>query len=179
MAGDRQRCLEAGMDDYLTKPISREQLSNCLQRWLSADHAAVPAADDAVVVEGEAGPAIGSGLPVLDANVLDELRAIAGDETLRIVRLFMEDAPRLIARIEQAATANDLEAMGEAAHTLKSSSANLGALALSAKRIEQAARSGTLDRPGAVAALVVAEYARARIALLGYKAQLAREAAAG
>lgn len=181
MAGDRQRCLEAGMDDYLTKPISREQLSNCLQRWLSADHAAVPAADDAVVVEGEAGPAIGSGLPVLDANVLDELRAIAGDETLRIVRLFMEDAPRLIARIEQAATANDLEAMGEAAHTLKSSSANLGALALSAaaKRIEQAARSGTLDRPGAVAALVVAEYARARIALLGYRAQLAREAEAG
>lgn len=179
MAGDRQRCLDAGMDDYLTKPISRDQLAACLQPWLSTgSRIAAPFGDS--TVEGDAGPATGSGLPVLDAEVLDELRAIAGDETLGIVRLFLEDAPRLIARIEQAAAATDLDAMGEAAHTLKSSSANLGALALSAaaKRIEQAARSGTLDRPGAVAALVVAEYARARIALLGYSAQLAREAEA-
>jgi signal transduction histidine kinase/CheY-like chemotaxis protein/HPt (histidine-containing phosphotransfer) domain-containing protein len=177
MAGDRQRCLDAGMDDYLTKPISREQLAACLQRWLSTgSRIAAPLSD--ATVEGDAGPATGSGLPVLDAEALDELRSIAGEETLRIVRLFLEDAPRLIARIEQAAAATDLDAMGEAAHTLKSSSANLGALALSAaaKRIEQAARSGTLDRPGAVAALVVAEYARARIALLGYSAQLTREA---
>ena len=184
MAGDRQRCLDAGMDDYLSKPVSREQLENCLQRWLPGRasfgaRTAQPTADAAGVAAAPpaARPAVPSIFPVLDHSMLDELREIAGDETSRIVGLFLEDAPRLIARLESASTIPDLEAMRDAAHTLKSSSANVGAMALStaAKRVELGARAQKLDRPAVAVALVIAEYARARMALQGYIAELNRD----
>lgn len=184
MAGDRQRCLDAGMDDYLSKPVSREQLENCLQRWLpgrasfGARDPAKPVADaSAPAVSPAPRPAAPSIFPVLDHSMLDELREIAGDETVRIIGLFLEDAPRLIARLESASTVPDLEAMRDAAHTLKSSSANVGAMALStaAKRVELGARAQKLDRPAVAVALVIAEYARARMALQGYIAKLDRD----
>lgn len=184
MAGDRQRCLDAGMDDYLSKPVSREQLENCLQRWLpgrasfGARTPVQPVADaNAAAVPSPPRPAAPSIFPVLDHSMLDELREIAGDETVRIIGLFLEDAPRLIARLESASTIPDLEAMRDAAHTLKSSSANVGAMALStaAKRVELGARAQKLDRPAVAVALVIAEYARARMALQGYIARLDRD----
>ena len=88
----------------------------------------------------------------------------------RIVRLFLEDTPALLRTLEQAAAEPDLARMQEAAHTLKSSSANVGAMALSAtaKRIEMSARVHKLERPAVAVALLIAEHARARVALLGY-----------
>ncbi|MET1162870.1 MAG: ATP-binding protein [Pseudoxanthomonas sp.] len=182
MAGDRQRCLDAGMDDYLSKPVSREQLENCLQRWLPgrarfALREVQTTPDMGVPVAPLAGRgAAPSIFPVLDHSMLDELREIAGDETARIVGLFLEDAPRLIAQLESASTTPDLDAMRDAAHTLKSSSANVGAMALStaAKRVELGARAQKLDRPAVAVALVIAEYARARMALQGYVVELGR-----
>ena len=182
MAGDRQRCLDAGMDDYLAKPVTREQLEACLQRWLPGhvavaapaprkpESATAPATlSDAAAAARAATPAF----PVLDHSMLEELREIAGDETIRIISLFLEDAPRLIAALEKAAAVPELDAMRDAAHTLKSSSANVGAMALSAaaKRVELGARAARLDRPAVAVALVIAEYARARMALLGYSTQ--------
>lgn len=182
MAGDRQRCLDAGMDDYLAKPVSREQLESCLHRWLPdrmnfvlrnaalVPPAAEPAAPAPAVATARA-PA--PSFPVLDQTMLEELREIAGDETTRIISIFLEDAPRLIGTLEKAAAVPDLDAMRDAAHTLKSSSANVGAMALSAaaKRVELGARARKLERPAVAVALVIAEYARARMALQGYAAQ--------
>ena len=67
--------------------------------------------------------------------------------------------------------------MRDAAHTLQSASANVGAMALStaAKRVELGARAHKLDRPAVAVALVIAEYARARMALQGYILKLVRE----
>ena len=188
MAGDRQRCLDAGMDDYLSKPVSREQLENCLQRWLPGRASFAPrtikpligktAEASSITAALPTRPATPAVFPVLDHSMLDELQEIAGDETIRIIGLFLEDAPRLIGRLETASTVPDLEAMRDAAHTLKSSSANVGAMALStaAKRVELGARAMKLDRPAVAVALVIAEYARARMALQGYVAQLNRDA---
>jgi HPt (histidine-containing phosphotransfer) domain-containing protein len=104
----------------------------------------------------------------IDDEVLDELRAVLGGELDRLIRVFLDDAPRQIAALEEAAVAPDFEALREHAHSLKSASANLGAMQLSAaaKRVELGARTGTLDRPAVEVAKIAWEFKRARDVLL-------------
>jgi HPt (histidine-containing phosphotransfer) domain-containing protein len=105
--------------------------------------------------------------PVLDMSVLDELRSILGGEVERLVEVFLDDTPTIIAALEIAAAGPDMDGLRNAAHTLKSSSANLGAMSLSnaAKRVELGARMGTLERPAVAVAMISNEFARARQAL--------------
>jgi signal transduction histidine kinase/CheY-like chemotaxis protein len=179
MAGDRQRCIDAGMDDYLAKPVTRGQLEHCLHRWLNSGRArtasAHPAAPPTPATADPAHTSVAHPMqidtaeqaPVLDDETLDELYAVIGADAGRIVAVFLEDAPQLLAQLEQAALAPDLPALRDAAHSLKSSSANLGAMALSlaAKRVELGARMQSLDRPAVAVAMVVDEFERARVAL--------------
>jgi HPt (histidine-containing phosphotransfer) domain-containing protein len=108
-----------------------------------------------------------AGDPVLDDSALDELYAVIGADATRIVNVFLEDAPHLLAQLERAALAPDFNALREASHSLKSSSANLGAMALSAaaKRIELGARMETLDRPAVAVAILTMNSRKARAAL--------------
>jgi len=190
MAGDRERCLQAGMDDYLSKPIARATLHALLQRWgggnaasparpsVEPSHAVptsngscAPSAGHGPVLQGTESPATPK--PVLDRTVLDELHAVIGDAATQIVTVFLEDAPVMVQQLQLAGQNGDEPRMQAVAHSLKSSSANVGALSLSAiaQRIEHEARSGSLQRPAVAVALLVAEFARARVALTGYLAQ--------
>ena len=195
MAGDRERCLQAGMDDYLSKPINRETLHALLQRWgqppavvsvesslldcrgvsvesslLDCRHTENSRASSTLPPTPEADT---PPQPVLDRSVLEELQSVIGPAALQIVSVFLEDAPALVQSLQQAAQANDVERLQALSHTLKSSSANVGALSLSsvARRIEHEARAGSLQRPAVAVALLVAEFARARVALTGYLAK--------
>ena len=159
MAGDRQKCLDAGMDDYLAKPVTRGELERCITRWRGVRMTVEPVA--AKSVAQPAPP------PVINASVLDDLREVLGSEVDKIITLYLEDAPRLIAQLERAVVGNDPIALRVAAHTLKSSSANVGATTLSeaARDLEHGARDGTLAKPEALVARIVGEFAQVRAAL--------------
>jgi signal transduction histidine kinase/CheY-like chemotaxis protein len=201
MAGDRQKCLDAGMDDYLAKPVTRAELERCLHRWCrpridgtgagaradtGSESSAVTAVDATGVSVASAAndvPAANEPPPeaimpaggVLDLDVLGELRLVLGDETERLVGVFLEDVPQQIIKLEAAALGPDYAVLREVAHSLKSASANLGAMALSAaaKRVELGARMQTLDRPAVAVALVASEFDRAREALLAALREMA------
>ena len=143
--GDRELCLDAGMDDYLAKPYTRAALLAVLARWRPASAAPKAAQAPAVTVPAvQQAPAEPAAL--LDAAALQNLRAMRRpgrpDVLGRIIDLFYSDAPRLLGQLEVAARASDATALLLAAHTLKSSCANVGALGLSAtcREIEQYAR---------------------------------------
>lgn len=192
MAGDRERCLQAGMDDYLSKPIARATLHALLKRWgggkaasparpsaepsmarLTANSSGAPSAEHGSALQDDDSRVGSKPQPVLDRDVLDELHAVIGDAAMQIVSVFVDDAPAMVQQLQQAAQSGDEPRLQAVAHSLKSSSANVGALSLSAvaQRIEREARGGSLQRPAVAVALLVAEFARARVALTGYLAQ--------
>lgn len=149
MRGDRELCLDAGMDDYLAKPLRRDALLAVLARWTRRDHDVPPtphAGDErrqpaAVPVEDSP----------LDAATLEGLRALQRpgrpDVLARVADIFDRDAPRLLAEIRAAVAGNDAERLRQAAHAMKSTSANVGATALAARLrdVEQRAREGLTD----------------------------------
>ena len=96
---------------------------------------------------------------VLDTDVVRDLLDVMGDEFTELVQVYLEDTPKALAALDQAAARGDNEGLIAPSHSLKSTSANLGALGLSelAKRLEHGARSGTL---GSEASVIVAEIKR-------------------
>jgi PAS domain S-box-containing protein len=166
LEGDRERCLAAGMDDYLSKPFRRETLSTVLARWLPSVAPAPREAEAAVApassIESE---------PALDRKALDGIRALASETTPdlldQVIRLYLESAPELLGRLRVGFAEGDHNAVRMASHTLKSSSANLGATRLAelCKTIELAARGGNLALGIPSVKVVEDEYARVRAAL--------------
>ncbi len=184
MIGDREKCLAAGMDDYLSKPLNRGLMESTLQRWIAAAAppvaapprptlAAVPMAPRAAPAVARAPAAtapVAPATPAIDTGVVDDLREIMGAEFASLVTVFLDDAPRAIAKLAASAAAGDTAAMAAPAHTLKSTSANLGAMALSAaaRHIEQSARQNQLRDPVERVAVLDAEFRRAQAELQRY-----------
>jgi CheY-like chemotaxis protein len=133
MEGDRERCLAAGMDDYLSKPFTREQLRLILERRLPGKRLA-PAHTEILKMAGASPGGLGSS--PLDSKALETIRALqqegAPDILARVIRIYLDEAPKLLERLRQALEQQDAPAARKAAHSLKSSSANLGAATLAA-----------------------------------------------
>jgi len=170
MDGDRERCLEAGMDDYLPKPYRRDQLAQILGRWLRRPEspprrlqlvtsrdapAGTPARGDALTEPSNFGA---GALPAFDIAVLKEVlpQGTRPESELarKVLNQFESDAGGLIAEIERACGAGDCDAAYRAAHTLKSSGGLVGAVAIAAvaKELEAKAREGQSENLAAYAA---------------------------
>jgi two-component system sensor histidine kinase/response regulator len=139
MKGDDEKCREAGMDDYLTKPLDRNQLIACLEKHLGKLRPPETAAAATAPPEKDAAPA-----PV-DWNAL--MQATDGDEetALELVELFIASGDETLEAIANALGKRDYAAVSEHAHSLKGASANLRAPAATAAaaRLEAAARNGS------------------------------------
>ena len=107
---------------------------------------------------------------MLNREIVDDLREIMGEEFVALVRVFLEDAPGALLKLQQAVDGNDVDALVAPAHSLKSTSANLGALALSdiARTIEHGARQRNLADPRAEVAALGREFHRVEAALRGF-----------
>ncbi len=137
MKGDRERCLAAGMDEYLAKPIQGPQLGAKIEEVMARHVAAAPAEPAPIVPPpGE----LDDSTP-FDKDVLLERVEHDMDLLLELTDLFLDDSPRLLAEMRAALLAGDTEALRIAAHTLKGSAGNFEArnTVAAARRVEKAA----------------------------------------
>ncbi|HMW62736.1 MAG TPA: response regulator [Accumulibacter sp.] len=152
LAGDREQCLAAGMTDYLAKPINRAQLTAALERNLAerseegageTKDGSSPGAATTAAAHGERRASL-----VFDPSIVQSLPMVADGSKPefadRVLDLFVQNAGQLLADIEHASSRKDTATLQRSAHTLKSSSATVGALALSekAKQLEALLRAG-------------------------------------
>ncbi|MCK4671198.1 MAG: response regulator [Candidatus Aegiribacteria sp.] len=138
MDGDRDKCIQAGMDDYISKPVRPEMLTMMIKKVLSREF----------ITEAEQKTGkVNKGLDVFDRSVLRE--SLGDDHELieEILELFKSNSDEIMTSLKNAALKDDLETVRKNAHSLKGSSGNIGAKALmkTMKSIEEACSDGDMN----------------------------------
>jgi len=149
MQGDRERCIEAGMDDYVSKPVSPQALAEVLARWL-------PKKND------ESEPVVFDRAGMLERLMKDENLA------REVTESFLDDTPRQIEALQRYLDARDAPGAERQAHTIKGTSANVGGEALRALAVEmeKAGKAGDLGSVRARLDDLEREFARLKEAMV-------------
>jgi len=158
---DRRRCLDAGMDDYLAKPLHLEDLRDALERALERRSPrlaeSAPALEDIMPLESDADAPVR--IDVLEA-LRGDLQAPGGGEFAEIVDLFLGNARKSCRAVRESLVSGDRQALELSAHSLKGSSSTMGAVRLAAlcASLEEAGRTGALDRAAILAERLDTEF---------------------
>ncbi len=170
MQGDRERCLEAGMDDYIPKPINKEELGKTLRRWVgeglpvsnrSAGNGELSSTDDRHAAEK------GQGKGIWDTE--QTLARLDGDQDLlcQLADLFVTQGPKEMREVQEALQQGDASRLARAAHKLKGSVIQFSASSVIAavKELDEVSRSGNLQAAAAAFAKLQPEVDRLKHAL--------------
>jgi PAS domain S-box-containing protein len=165
MAGDRERCIREGMNDYLSKPVEMRQLAEVLAKWLpqcapreSSPPVGLPAAEPEK--------------PAFDEIVFEEellLSRLVGDRSLarQVLRAFVEDFPSQLNNLRKSVDEADAPAAALHAHALRGAAATVsaGSLRALAQAMERAGKAGRLDDFGQLLPRAAGEFERLKLAL--------------
>lgn len=143
IAGEREKCLAAGMDDFLTKPVTWDSLSDILAQWLGEKMHSTESSDAGYDGRTEQNPETASGQLWDRAGAL---KIMDGDEDLLVemIGVFLEEMPEQINRLRNAQAQSDLAALADAAHAIKGLAGHFCADTAKecAASLEQTARKG-------------------------------------
>jgi len=158
MEGDREKCLAAGMDDYISKPVKESELAQVLSRT-----------PERLTQAGREASMHASAIEAGSLALLRELGGDAGEELLAsLTEKFIEVGTVLVKELEGALEAGNWSKAARAAHTLRGSAANFGAhrLVLECNKLETALEKGYQEDPELASARISQEFESVRAALL-------------
>lgn len=142
-ASEREKCIEAGMDDYLSKPVTYDKLDAVLFKWVESHEEQNSPAGEKTMQE-PIRETHSFGVPqaeVVDLNGLTEL--LGPEEAIEVLKLFVDSTEDLISQIVEASARHDAKALKEAAHQLKGAASSVGAntIARACMDLEQCAKN--------------------------------------